>query len=106
MPDWNPDREAHVKHKWICHNAALNPHSLKSVKTSKGDLEFDKYGRFMVSDEALAHEIRTSDQGKADVTVTRVRYPDEVDKGHTYFFGQMPPMPWHKYDEQGNRIES
>jgi len=102
MPDWNPDREGHVDHKYIVLDATRE--RKKGIQTSKGLLKFDKQGRMMVKDPTLAHEIRTSEVGKRDVTVSRVRFPSVHDRGHTYFFTS-PGMPWHKYDENGNRIK-
>lgn len=95
MTDWNPDKEAHVKHKWIVHKGVTDP-EIKGVETGKGFMKFNDEGRFMVSDEAIASEIRSGELGKAEICVTRVRYPDPADRGHRYFFGGWPEMPWKK----------
>lgn len=100
MPDFNPDREGFVKHKWIVQNATRS--GKKGVQTSKGFLKYNDEGRLTVNDPVLAGEIR--EDNKWDTVVTRVRYPDEADRGHRYHFGSIPAMPWHKYDEFGRRI--
>jgi len=111
MPDWDPSRDGHVGHKWIVHKATprkltdpevVGNDGKEGVRTDKGFLPFDRHGRFMLKDEGLASEIRSSAIGQRDVTVTRVRYPDMADRGHKFFFGQMPAMPWKKEE---NRIE-
>lgn len=66
-------------------------------------MKFGKDGAFMVSDPMVAEAIRQ--QVGMDAVVTRVRYPDHADRGHTYFFGTLPPMPWHVYDEYGRRVD-
>lgn len=107
MPDWNPDKEGHVEHRWIVHKATTR--DIEGVETSKGFLKFNREGRCLLKDETLANEIRTSDIGKYDVAVTRVRYPSPADRGHKYFFGGWPEMPWKKnnpnYNEYGVRID-
>ena len=60
-----------------------------------------------VKDRGLAMAIREKyGSGRTpDVTVTKVAYPDIRDRGHRYFFGQLTkPLPWHRYDENGKRI--
>ena len=60
-----------------------------------------------VKDRGLAMAIREKyGSGRAPgVTVTKVAYPDIRDRGHRYFFGQLTkPLPWHRYDENGKRI--
>ena len=95
MPDWNPDREGHVQHKWIVHNATQN-RDFKGVKAGGKDMLFNHEGRFLISDEVVANEIRK--EHPMDVTVTRMRYPDVADRGHKYFFAGIA-MPWHKEKE-------
>lgn len=102
MPDFNPDKEGHVGHKYIVQDATRE--KLESVPTSKGDLKFNNEGRLVVNDPTLASEIRTSTMGRRDVTVTRVRANHPSDQGHRYHFGQFPGLPWAKYDELGRRI--
>jgi hypothetical protein len=102
MPDFNPDREGHRKHKWVVHKATTA--KIDSVQTSKGDLKLNKEGRAVIKDEALAAEIRSGEMGKRDLCVTRVTADDPADQGHRYHFGQFPGLPWAKYDELGRRI--
>jgi len=105
MPDYNPDKEGHVDHKFIVQKAwpgtSMDPG--ESVQTSKGALQFNDEGRLVVRDPALAREIQQANP--RELAVTRVRYPNQADRGHRYHFGQMPAMPWHRYDENGNRIK-
>ena len=92
MPDWNPDRESHRDHKWIVHNATQRK-DFKGVRAAGKDMLFDREGRFMVSDEVVASEIRKNYPRAA--TVTRVTAHHESDRGHKYFFS-VPEMPWKK----------
>jgi hypothetical protein len=61
-------------------------------------MKFNGEGRFSVDDESVAAEIRK--EYPATTTVTRVSKYHSSDRGHIYFFGQMPEMPWHK--EEGH----
>jgi len=98
-PDYNPDREGHRDHKFIVQDATRR--KLKHVPGSP-QLKFNKEGRCLIKDKGLAREIQNETR---DVAVTRVNYPSRSDRGHVYFFGQMPAMPWHRYDKDGNRID-
>ena len=99
--DYNPDKERHRDHKWIVHKAVRAP-GFKGIYAGEREMPFNHEGRFSVKDEGVAQEIR-QEYGR-EVTVTRVHNTAAVDRGHTYFFS-MPALPWHKYDEQGRRIE-
>ena len=99
MPDWNPDKENWVNHKWIVHNATQN-RNFKGVKAGDKDMLFNHEGRFLISDETVANEIRQ--EHPRDVTVTRMRYPGASDRGHKYFFS-CPEMPWHQKDDDANK---
>lgn len=100
-PDYNPDREGHVQHRFIVLDATKKRREYLEV----GDIKIPlKNGMAMIKDEKLARDLQI--EHRFDATVSRVRYPDPVsDGGHRYFFGQMPAMPWHKYDENGKRIK-
>ena len=98
MPDYNPDKEGHVAHRYVVQDATRD--HADGVQTSKGRLDFDKNGRLLVKDPGLANEIRTSEAGKRDVTVTRVRWQDSHERGHRYHFGQMPEMPWKRKERE------
>lgn len=55
----------------------------------------EKTNSFEVSDAGVAKEIEAAHGGKrSDVVVTPHHVPAE--RGHKYFFGQMPEMPWKK----------
>lgn len=106
MPDYNPDKERHRAHKFIVQKAwpgkgKLDPGD--AIQTSAGALKFNHEDRMAVKDEALAREIQQ--QYPQELAVTRVNANSPADRGHRYHFGQMPAMPWHKYDENGNRIK-
>ena len=100
-PDYNSDRERHVDHKFVVQTAW--PGVANKVKTSKGELEMNDKGRMIIKDEVLAREIQK--EHPRDLAVTRMRTSKPADQGHRYHFGQMPPMPWVKYDELGRRIQ-
>ena len=100
MPDWNPDKEHHRKHKWIVHNAQRK--KVEGVMVDGKLLKFGKNGWLRLSDEGMANEVRQV-YGRA-VTVSRVNGDKPVDRGHTYFFN-VPALPWQKYDELGRRIK-
>lgn len=95
MPDWNPDREGHRQHSWVVHKANTN-FNFKNVVAADKVIPFNREGRFMVKDEAVANEIRKN--YPRAVTVTRVHTPHPMDRGHRYFFS-CPAMPWHKEEE-------
>lgn len=102
MPDFNPDKERHVDHKFVVQKAMPGDDLSEPVLTSKGPLKPDGQGRMMVKDESLAREIQQ--QHPRELTVTRMRTPGAADRGHRYFFGALPGLPWHKHDEYGRRI--
>lgn len=87
--DYNPDKEKHRKRKYVVIKA--DP-KLKSVPSSKGNLEFGKDNAFVVSDPVFANEIRQT--VGVDATVSRVNADVPADRGHVYFFGGWPEMPW------------
>ena len=96
--DYNSDREGHTEHKWEVIRATRPP--LESLDVDGKQMRFGKDGAFRVNDEGVAAAIREEYAKKGDVTVTRIRYPGAADKGHYYFRGGWPEMPWKK--EQGN----
>lgn len=101
--DYNPDREGHVKKKWTVVKA-IKDSNFTGVNIDGKMMKFGRDGAFRVSDPMVAEAIRQ--QVGSDAVVTRVRYPDHADRGHTYFFGAMPAMPWHVYDEYGRRVDN
>lgn len=103
MPDYNPDREGHVKHKFIVQKAwpagdYAGDGLAGGIHTSKGVLKPNSQGRMVVRDAALAREIQSA--YPADLAVTRMRAEGPADKGHRYHFGSWPAMPWKRQREQ------
>lgn len=104
-PDYNPDKDGHVEHRYVVQPAWKSGTYASGILAPDGRyLKYNREKRLMVKDEKLAREIQQ--QHRNDLVVTRVRYPGEADRGHRYFFGQMPAMPWHQYDENGKRIDN
>jgi hypothetical protein len=102
MPDWNQDRElGQGKIVYAVRNSKKGL-PIKKVRTGRGDLELDSRGRCIVKDAALAAEIRK--EYPHDLAVSRLFTNDAADRGHRYHFGQMPALPFAKYDELGRRI--
>ena len=109
MPDYNPDKEAHVQHKFIVQKAwpsgdYQGDGLAEGIQTSKGVLKPNSQGRMVVKDAALAREIQSA--YPADLAVTRMRTPDPADKGHKYHFGGWPEMPWKKKAQPPERADS
>ena len=102
MPDWNPDKESHRDHKWVVHNATRRK-DFKGVRAAGKDMLFNREGRFFVKDEAVAAEIRRDHPHQ--LSVTRVSSYHPSDRGHKYFFGQMPELPWKKDNADKDREE-
>lgn len=102
-PDYNPDKESHTEHKFIVQPAWPSVARQDGVTLPSGrKAAWGKSKRFFLKDEKEARELQQ--EHRNDLVVTRVRYPHRSDRGHVYFFGQMPAMPWHRYDENGRRI--
>ena len=92
MADFNPDREGHVKHKWLVQTVRPGQEN-ETVKTSQGELKLSPKGRCLITDPALAAEVRQ--EYARDLAVSRLRVGDGG-RTHYYFFGQWPEMPWKK----------
>ena len=103
IADYNPDREGHVGKKWEVIRATRRP--LESIEVDGKKMKFGKDGAFRVSDEGVAAAIREEYAKKGDVTVTRIRYPGAHDRGHYYFWGGWPEMPWKKKKEKEEKEE-
>ena len=99
MPDYNPDKERHRDHKWVVHNVKRTRDPDPIVAADKV-MAFNKEGRFTVSDEKVAQEIR--EEYPRDVSVTRVNYSHPSDRGHTYFF-TVPELPWKRNNADKDR---
>lgn len=105
--DYNPDREGHAAHKWEVINATKGP---LEVELDGKQMKFGKDGAFRVSDPGVAAALRQKYHDKGLATVTRIRTPDPIaDRGHRYFFGAWPEMPWkrgnHGIKEEGKQEE-
>ena len=96
--DYNPDREGWTGHKYIVQRVWQGD-STKQVDIGDRRMKWNKQGRMLVNDPAVANAIRQK-YGN-DVTVTRMRYPDAHDRGHRYIFGGWPEMPWKRSRENG-----
>ena len=59
------------------------------------DLKFNREGRMLIKDEGLARNIQQ--EYPDELAVTRLR---SEERGHSYFFGSMPAMPWHKEEDE------
>jgi hypothetical protein len=102
MPDFNSDRElGQGKIKYVVRNSKKGL-PVRKIQTGKGELELDKKGRCLVSDAGLAAEIRKDHP--YDLAVSRVFTEDAADRGHKYFYGCLPALPWQVYDQYGRRI--
>ena len=99
-PDFNPDKENWTGHSWIVQPATRRP--IKGVEIDGKLLPFGREGTLRLRDGAVANAVRQ--KYNKDLVVTRMRRPDVHDRGHNYFFGQMPALPFAKYDELGRRI--
>ena len=87
--DYNADKESHVPRKFLVQPSSKMP-GQKSVTTDDGrKLVFDKFQRLSISDEGLARELQS--EYKRDIVVSRMRIPE---RGHNYFWGSWPEMPW------------
>lgn len=84
---------------------------IRATKETPPVLEVD--GKIMRFPRVKGNMMRVKDRGLAmairdqygsgrrpKVTVTKVSYPDEHDRGHKYFFS-VPEMPWHKGARNG-----
>ena len=99
-PDYNPDREGHAEKKFL---VMPGLGKMDSIELDGQVMKFGKNNALWIKDEAKARAVQQ--KYGVQTAVTRMRYPSAVsDRGHKFFFGQMPAMPWHHYDEQGNRI--
>lgn len=68
----------------------------KTLEVDGKNYKFRGNNMMRVKDRGLAFSIRDKyGKGKnPDIIVNRVNYPDHRDRGHRFFFGQMPEMPW------------
>src|SRR3990167_1967580 len=96
--DYNPDREGWTGHKYIVQRVWQGADT-QSLDVGTGEMKWNKEGRLLVNDNGVANALRQ--KYKADITVTRMKWPDVHDRGHTYFF-TVPEMPWHRSKDNGN----
>ena len=107
MPDFNPDKERHRKHKFIVQKAWTdgskpNDGLSEGIATDRGILKPDKQGRMIVKDEKLAREIQQ--ENPRELVVTRMTSDDPADRGHKYFF-TVPEMPWRRQHREAEAQE-
>jgi hypothetical protein len=101
-PDFDPSPDRHARKKWIV-QPALDPH-MKGVEIDGEKMKFNREGRLVIKDEKKARAVQQKYGMRT--AVTGLRIPEAVsDRGHRFFFGQMPAMPWHRFDGEGNRIK-
>lgn len=105
MPDFNPDKERHHKHKFIVQRAFENWRGRLDggVATSKGVLKPDAQGRMVVRDASLAREIQQ--ENPHELVVTRMQTDHPSDRGHRYVF-TVPEMPWKRQHREAEAQES
>ena len=90
--------DTHTKPTEAYEVIAAQPDVGKSLEVDGRDLKFRGNGMMRIKDRGLAMAIKDR-YGKGPmpgVTVTKVNYPGQADRGHRYFFGSMPEMPWKK----------
>ena len=100
--DFNPDREGWTGHKYIVQRVWQGADT-KSLDVGTGEMKWNKEGRLLVNDNGVANALRQ--KYKADITVTRMKWPDVHDRGHKYIFGGWPEMPWKRSKDNGNAEE-
>jgi len=93
--DYNPDREGHHTHKFYVRSATEK--KMDKLTVDGRELKFNHEGRMLIKDEKLAREIQR--EYPDELAVTRMQYDKPADRGHKYFFGQLPEMPWKKERE-------
>ena len=82
--------------------------SNKTIQTESGSLRFEN-GVAALPDDSRAKDIYD------EIQKTQALHPNQyslvqdkptvnTDTVHRYFFGCMPAMPWHEYDELGRRV--
>ena len=102
MPDYNPDRDGWLGHRFIVQPSSKRP-NLKSVKMASGrELKFNHEKRFATRDVGMARELQ-KEYGQ-EIVVTRTTHPHVADRGHNYFFA-VQGVPYANYDELGRRIK-
>jgi len=86
-----------AKSKYEVIKATRRP--LSAIEAAGRKMRFGRQGALRVSDPGVAAEINAKYGG--DVTVTKIDVrPKDERKTYT-----IPGLPWHKYDEKGNRID-
>ncbi len=90
VQDYNPDKEKHIDHSWIVQPATRKPD--KGIEIDGKFLPFGREGTLRLKDGAVADAVRQ--KYDRQMVVTRTRRPDAHDRGHNYFFGSWPEMPW------------
>lgn len=84
-----------------------DPNLPNTLEVNGKEYKFRPNGMMRVQDRGEAFAIREKyGRGRAPkVTTTKVNIPHPSDRGHKYTF-QVPAMPWHRFDENGKRIDN
>lgn len=71
---------------------------LDGINIDGREMRFNQSGAFRVKDRGVAMAIGQKHRG--EVTVTKIAAPAPADRGHKYFFGAMPEMPWKRKERE------
>ncbi len=84
-----------------------DPKLPNTLEVNGKEYKFRDNGMMRVKDRGEAFAIREKyGKGKRPaITTTRVNYPHPSDRGHKYTFAGIA-MPWHRFDENGKRIDN
>jgi len=74
---------------------AAQPSTPKALELDGNEYKFRDSGMMRMKDRGLAMAMREK-YGRG-ITVTKVRYPHEADRGHRFTFS-VPEMPWKRKD--------
>jgi len=89
-------------HTWEVIQATTRPDF--KVEVDDKHYSFGNGYAFRVDDGGIAKEIEAK-YGR-EVVVDRITMPDVHDRGHKYFFGGWPEMPWKRKDKEDALQES
>lgn len=102
IPDFNPDKDKHIGgYNYVVHPRAGS--STTEFNLGAKTVKLNQDGRAIIKDEGLARELQT--EHRFDAVVSRIPATTIADRGHTYFFGSMPEMPWKREKKDAKEIE-